>query len=125
MRAVADRSVVVLGASDNPERYSNKAVLLLKQYGYNVIPVNPKLPELEGLPVAPRLAAVTQPVDTLSVYVGSAASAAMLDEIVALKPQRVIFNPGSENPELMAALERKGLAVEQACTLVLLKTNQF
>ena len=121
----AERPVVVLGASDNPERYSNKAVLLLKQHGYNVIPVNPKLTALEGLAVAPRLEDVVQPVDTLSVYVGPAASSAMLDEIVALKPQRVIFNPGSENPELMELLAQKGIAVESACTLVLLKTNQF
>ena len=121
----AERSVVVLGASDNPERYSNKAVLLLKQHGYNVIPVNPKLAALEGLAVAPRLEDVVQPVDTVSVYVGPAVSSAMLDEIVALKPQRVIFNPGSENPELMELLVQQGIAVEPACTLVLLKTNQF
>ena len=121
----ADRSVVVLGASDNPERYSNKAVLLLKQHGYNVIPVNPKLTALEGFAVAPRLEDVAQAVDTVSVYVGPAVSSAMLAEIVALKPQRVIFNPGSENPELMELLVQQGIAVEPACTLVLLKTNQF
>jgi len=121
----AERSVVVLGASDNPERYSNKAVLLLKQHGYNVIPVNPKLAELEGLAVVPRLEDVAQAVDTVSVYVGPAVSSAMLAEIVALKPQRVIFNPGSENPELMELLVQQGIAVEPACTLVLLKTNQF
>ena len=121
----AERSVVVLGASDNPERYSNKAVLLLKQHGYNVIPVNPKLTALEGLAVAPRLEDVVQPVETLSIYVGPAVSSAMLAEIVALKPQRVIFNPGSENPELMELLVQQGIAVEPACTLVLLKTNQF
>ena len=121
----AERSVVVLGASDNPERYSNKAVLLLKQHGYNVIPVNPKLTALEGLAVAPRLEDVAQAVDTVSVYVGPAVSSAMLAEIVALKPQRVIFNPGSENPELMELLVQQGIAVEPACTLVLLKTNQF
>jgi len=121
----AERSVVVLGASDNPERYSNKAVLLLKQHGYNVIPVNPKLAELEGLAVVPRLEDVAQAVDTVSVYVGPAVSSAMLAEIVALKPQRVIFNPGSENPELMELLAQKGIEVEPACTLVLLRTNQF
>jgi len=119
------QTVVVLGASDNPERYSNKAVHELKTRGHQVIPVNPRLAELEGLPVRAALDEVDQPVDTLSVYLGPAASGAQLDAILALKPGRVIFNPGSENSELMAALQQAGIAVEQACTLVLLRTDQF
>lgn len=119
------QTVVVLGASDNPERYSNKAVHELKTRGHQVIPVNPRLAELEGLPVRAALDEVDQPVDTLSVYLGPAASGAQLDAILTLKPGRVIFNPGSENSELMAALQQAGIPVEQACTLVLLRTDQF
>ena len=119
------QTVVVLGASDNPERYSNQAVVQLKDHGHRVIPVNPRLQELEGLPVKASLGEIAQPVDTLSVYLGPAASGGLRDDICALRPGRVIFNPGSENAELMAALETAGIAVEQACTLVLLRTGQF
>ncbi|OPZ59838.1 MAG: hypothetical protein BWY87_00796 [Deltaproteobacteria bacterium ADurb.Bin510] len=121
----ARQTVVVLGASDNPERYSNKAVHELRSRGHLVIPVNPRLIELEGLAVRAGLSEIDEPVDTLSVYLGPAVSGAQLDAILALRPGRVIFNPGSENPELMAALQQAGIAVEQACTLVLLRTDQF
>ena len=119
------QTVVVLGASPKPERYSNKAVRLLLEHGHRVIPVHPAITEIESLPVVRALEHIEDPVDTLTVYLSPALSAPLQADLLNLKPERVIFNPGTENPELMQALEREGIAVEEACTLVLLNTGQF
>lgn len=118
-------TVAVLGASPKPERYSNQAVRLLRQYGHEVIPVNPAQREIAGLPVAAALAAITQPVDTVTVYVSPGHLEPLVDGLLALKPRRVIFNPGAEHPSVAARLEKAGIATEEACTLVLLRTGQF
>lgn len=108
-----------------PERYSNKAFHLLREYGHTTIPVAPALNELDGVKVVPTLAEINEPIDTLTMYVGPGISDKLHDAILKLKPKRVIFNPGSENPALEAKLEAAGIKVEEACTLVLLRTNQF
>lgn len=117
--------VVIVGASDNPERYSHKALLLLRRHGHEVVPVHPRLAEIEGILVVPDLSAITGPVDTVTMYVGAAISAGLQEKLTALKPRRVIFNPGAENAALAGALEQAGIACEEACTLVLLNTEQF
>ena len=117
--------VVVLGASDKPERYSHQAVRLLLEHGHEVVPVHPREKVVAGLAVVPDLAHVTGPVDTLTLYVGAAISSSLQPQIVALRPARVIFNPGAENPDLQAALAAQGIRTEAACTLVLLRTGQF
>ena len=119
------QTVAVLGASANPDRYSNMAVLRLREAGHCVIPVNPALPEIEGLAAAKSLGAITVPVDTLTLYVGPQRLAPMIGEIVRLAPKRVIFNPGTESAELAAALDRAGIPHVEACTLVMLQTGQF
>lgn len=117
--------VVVLGASNNPERYSNKAVRMLREHGHAVVPVHPVATEIEGLPVVPRLDQVTGKVDTLTLYVSPDTLTPMQADIISLNPGRVIFNPGTENPQLMQELRQHGLKVVEACTLVLLRTGQF
>lgn len=119
------QTVVVLGASPKPERYSNKAVRLLLEHGHRVIPVHPAIAEIEQLPVIRALEHIEDSVDTLTVYLSPALSAPLQSDILKLKPERVIFNPGTENSELKQALERDEIAVEEACTLVLLNTGQF
>lgn len=118
-------TVAVLGASAKPMRYSNKAIRMLREYGHRVIPVNPAQSEIEGLPVSRHLADIQVPVDTVTMYVSPQHSDALLPELLALKPKRVIFNPGAENASLEAGLAAAGIAVEEACTLVLLRTQQF
>ncbi len=117
--------VVILGASEKPERYSNKAMHMLNDYGHKVVLVSPRVKSIVGATVLSSLSEVTGSVDTLTMYVGAQVSAKMADEIIKLKPRRVIFNPGSENPDLQHKLAASGIAVEEACTLVLLRTNQF
>jgi len=118
-------TVAVLGASPKPERYSNKAIRLLREYGHNVIPVNPAQKTIEGLTVAATIDALPTPIDTVTIYVSPQHSEPLLPALLALHPGRVIFNPGAENPALEKALEKAGIAVEEACTLVLLRTGQF
>ncbi len=117
--------VAVIGASNNPERYSNKAMKMLAEYGHETYPVAPAIEEVEGRPAVPSPAALKTPVDTVTLYVGPARQGALLDEIVALAPKRVIFNPGTENPEAYARLDAAGIPHLEACTLVLLRTGQF
>lgn len=117
--------VVIVGASNNPERYSHRALLSLRRHGHEVVPVHPKLAEIEGIPVVPDLSAISGPVDTVTMYVGAAISAGLQEKLIALKPRRIIFNPGAENPPLEDALIKAGIACEEACTLVLLNTGQF
>lgn len=119
------QTVAVLGASPKPERYSNQAVRMLMDYGYDVIPVAPGRKEIEGLPAVPDMESIGRAVDTLTLYVGPDRSAQMLDAILALKPGRVILNPGTESALLEEKLHRAGIPWQHACTLVLLRTGQF
>ena len=117
--------MVVLGASVKPQRYSYKAVKLLLQYQHTVIPVHPKLTQLDNLAVISRLSDISIPVDTLTLYVGADRSRPIIDEIIALKPARVIFNPGTESKILEKKLSSEGIPFVHDCTLVMLQTNQF
>jgi predicted CoA-binding protein len=117
--------VIVLGASAKPERYSNRAVRLLIQQGHDVVPVHPVVSLIEGLPVVSSLEDLSGHVDTVTLYVSAERSSALEDAIIHLHPDRVIFNPGAENPALRVTLEANGICTEEACTLVLLNTDQF
>ena len=119
------RTVAILGASADPDRYAFMARMLLQQQGYRVIPVNPKLGSIDGDATVASLHDIHEPVDTLTVYVRSQVSSENRAAIEALKPRRVIFNPGAENPALAALLSAAGIETEDACTLVLLRTRQF
>ena len=119
------RAVAVLGASPNPERYSNMAVVLLKEMGFQVVPVHPALPEIEGLTVVKYLGDIQCEIHTLTLYVGAKHLPPLLEEIVRLGPRRVIFNPGTENAEVIEALRQSEIECVEGCTLVMLKTGQF
>lgn len=118
-------NVAVLGASADPEKYSNKAVRFLLEKGHHVFPVHPRGGEIEGLKVYTTLSEIPEPIDTLTLYVSAPVSGALKQEILALKPRRVIFNPGAENPALRQAVAESGILPVEACTLVLVRTEQF
>lgn len=120
-----DHHVAVLGASPKPARYANQAIRQLLEQGYHVTPMHPKFAEIEGLKVANDFDAVDQPVHTLTLYVGTERLAPQIDDIVAMNPKRVIFNPGTESVPLQQALDRAGIEWFEACTLVMLRTDQF
>ena len=118
-------NVAVLGASNKPERYSYQAVKLLAEKSHVVFPVHPAISEIDGIPVFKRLADISAQIHTITVYLGPERSAALADEILSVRSQRVIFNPGAENQNLAQRLQETGVEAMNACTLVLLKTNQF
>ena len=126
MDKVTGERVVILGASNNPTRFSNKALKMLKNFGHLPLPVHPQLSQIEGEKVFSTLNEISGQVDTLTMYVGPKISSAMKEDILKLKARRVIFNPGSENPELEKALrDEAGAEVVEACTLVMLQSGQF
>jgi predicted CoA-binding protein len=118
-------TVAILGASKKPDRYSYKAFKLLREHGYDPIPIHPVLENLEGAQVMKSILDIPDPVDTLTLYVGPGRITALIPEILQAKPRRVILNPGTESQELMDALDGAGIKYVEACTLVLLKTDQF
>ena len=121
---MSPHKVAVLGASENPERYSHQAMVLLRRQGHEVFPVHPALEVIDGWPAVSSVRELP-PVDTLTLYVASSRLPAMAEDIVRLKPGRVIFNPGTESAELQAALDEAGIPWVEACTLVMLRTGQF
>jgi hypothetical protein len=122
---MSKQRVVILGASQKKDAYAYKAMKALLANEHDVVLVNPGLTLIEERPVLPTLSAITEPVDTLTMYVRPVISSKVADDIVALKPGRVIFNPGTENAELQAKLTEAEIPCENACTLVLLRTGQF
>lgn len=124
MTLQSDR-VLIIGASDKPDRYAHKAMVELLRYDHEVILVHPRLKEIEGRPVHAGLSTVKGPIDTVTLYVNPSLSAGMADALISLNPKRVIFNPGTENPELAQKLQASGIETEEACTLVLLATGAY
>lgn len=109
--------VVVFGFSENPDRYSYMAAQLLKDYGHEVITINPReLDELEKIKTS---------FHTLTLYVNSQISSKYEDLLIHSKAKRVIFNPGTENEDLELKCRQQGMEVVHGCTLVMLRTNQF
>jgi len=120
-----NQNVVILGASSNPERYSNKAIRLLSKKGHTVFPIHPEESEIEGLIVYPDLASIPVGIDTLSIYINPSISSVLKHDIAAVHPGRVILNPGTENKELEIILEQECIPCFHACTLVLLRMGKF
>lgn len=118
-------NTAVLGASPNEERYSFRAVRMLKEYGFIPIPVHPAGHTVDGIVCVKSLSDIEKEVDTLTVYVNAKISDNEYDNIIKLNPRRVIFNPGADNWVLANKLKEKGIEVIHACTLVMLRTGQF
>ncbi|MCB1802166.1 MAG: CoA-binding protein [Gammaproteobacteria bacterium] len=121
----SEHHVAVLGASPKPARYANQCIRLLQRHEYRITPVHPRFEEIEGLPVSPSLDAISDPVHTLTLYVGPQLLEPQADAIVRLQPGRVIFNPGTESAQVQQQLTEAGIEWFEACTLVMLRTDQF
>ena len=120
--------VAVLGASSDITRYSYKAMELLKQYGHTPVPIHPRETEVLGYKVYSSIRDLVEQgkkIDTVTMYVNPALSTKHQQDLIDLKPKRIIFNPGSENVMLEKVLTSHGIQVHEACTLVLLRTEQF
>ncbi|MBW8885122.1 MAG: CoA-binding protein [Planctomycetia bacterium] len=113
-------SVAILGASADRTKFGNKAVRAFLARGYDVYPINPKGGEVEGLPVYKSLADIPSHVklDRVSVYLPPPVGLKALPEIASRGCGELWLNPGSESDELVAAAEKQGLNVVQACSIV-------
>jgi len=118
------KNVLVLGASLSADRYSNMAMRKLKLKGYAVFSIGRSKGSVESMEIDTGQFLIEN-LYAISVYLNAANQIGYYDYIIQLKPEKVIFNPGSENKALEIILDRQGIPYEQACTLVLLNLNQL
>ena len=118
------KDTLVIGASINPERYSNKAVRTLLQHGFPVIALGLKNGHIDTVPVETERKPWSN-IGTVSLYIGPDRQKDYYDYVLSLKPDRVIFNPGTENAEFAGLLRRNNCIAEEACTIVLVNTDQY
>ena len=119
-----NKKTLVIGASTNPERYSNKAVKALLSHNHKVVALGIKDGDIENIPIQKGFPEF-EGVHTVTLYLGKQRQPEYYDYIINLQPKRVIFNPGAENPEFAEKLEQNNIEAMEACTLVLLASNQF
>ena len=117
--------VAILGASEEQSRYAHKAQLLLTTNGHTVVPINPKYDMINGIRCYPDLAACSHKIDTITVYVRPFILLSLVADIIQASPDRIIFNPGTEDSNVIHRLQKAEIKIETACTLVLLQTSQF
>lgn len=119
-------TTLVLGASENPDRYSNIAIRMLRSYNFETIAIGNKVGKVLDVPITNFNPNEIYPnVHTITLYLNPKNQEKYYNFILNLKPERVIFNPGTENQDFMDELERNNIEVTEACTLVLLRTQQY
>ncbi|MCB0524672.1 MAG: CoA-binding protein [Saprospiraceae bacterium] len=118
------KKTLVLGATTNPARYAYLAVERLQQYGHEVVPVGIKNGEVFGLPILHGQPSFSD-IDTITLYLGAPRQKEYYDYILSLKPKRIIFNPGTENPELARLAQQHGIDPVEGCTLVMLSVGTY
>lgn len=115
---------LVLGASENPSRYSNMAMLKLQGKGHDVVAIGKAAGKVNNMEIHNSPVA-SDDIETVTLYLNPLHQKPYYDYIVALKPKRIIFNPGTENEELQAIATKNDIKYLEACTLVLLGTGQY
>lgn len=118
------KKTLVLGASDNPTRYSNLAMSRLRGKGHPVVAIGRKRSKAGDVDIETEKPAFAG-VDTVTLYMNATHQREYYDYILSLHPKRIIFNPGAENPELEELAQKNGIEPVEACTLVLLSTGQY
>ncbi len=118
-------SVAVVGASPKEDRYSFRAMQSLQKHGHTAIPISVRGHDILGQKGFTSICDLAETPDTVTMYVGPNHQEKIIADLLKCKPQRVIFNPGTENPAAFEQLKQAGINYQEACTLVLLSTNQF
>ncbi|MDM1295523.1 CoA-binding protein [Sphingobacterium sp. N143] len=118
------KKTLILGASTNPSRYSNKAANMLQKHGHDIVNIGLSGGEVAGVPIEVK-GKIYSDIDTITMYLSEQNQKNYYDYILATRPKRIIFNPGAENSELEQLAMENGIETERACTLVLLSTGQF
>lgn len=119
-----NKKTLVLGASAKADKYSYKAITMLGDKGHSVLAIGQNAGEVAGVKIQTK-AIPLKNIDTVTLYLNPTRQKEYYNYIVDTKPKRVIFNPGTENPEFYQLLQLNNIKVEVACTLVLLATNQY
>lgn len=118
------KKTLVLGASDNPSRYSYLAINRLVRNGHQVVAVGRRKTTVAGIEIDKEKIEFEN-VDTVTLYLNPFNQKEYYDYIISLKPKRIIFNPGTENEELYNLAGKNNIQTMEACTLVLLSTGQY
>lgn len=118
------KTVLVLGASTKPDRYSYKAIVKLQQHQHRTLAVGNGMGRVGDVAISQEMPK-NELIHTITLYLSAANQEGYIPSILALKPQRIIFNPGAENPTLKQLAKQQGIETLNACTLVMLATGQF
>ncbi|MFN5642310.1 MAG: CoA-binding protein [Sphingobacteriales bacterium] len=119
-----NKQTLVIGASDNPDRYSFMAITLLRQHHYTVKAIGRKQALVLDVPVETAKQDL-EDIHTVTLYINPDHQKEFEEYILSLHPKRIIFNPGTENPAFEEKAKSAGIETMQACTLVLLQTGQY
>ncbi len=121
-----EKLTLIVGATDNPERYAYRAAELLQSKGLPFIPIGIKKGMVFGKEIVDlRQKPILAGIHTITLYLGLQNQGEWVDYLIGLKPKRIIFNPGTENLEFFSKAKAAGIEVLEACTLVILTTGQF
>ncbi|MBT8326037.1 MAG: CoA-binding protein [Winogradskyella sp.] len=118
------KKTLVFGASTNPSRYSYLAIERLVANGHEVKAFGIREGEVHGVKIDTDLKPYAD-IDTITLYINPTRQKDYYDYLVSLQPKRIIFNPGTENPEFFQRLQNQNIYYEVACNLVMLSTNQY
>lgn len=121
---MSQKKTLVLGASDNPTRYSYLAIRRLRAHGHPVVAVGRKAAVVEDVTIT-KEKTPAEGIDTVTLYLNPTHQKEYYDYILSVKPNRIIFNPGAENAELELLAIKHNIKVMEACTLVMLSTGQY
>ncbi len=118
------KKTLVLGATNNPSRYAYLASNKLTRYGHAIINVGIKTGDVAGISIE-KPEKIHSDIDTITLYVGPHNQPALYNYILETHPRRLIFNPGTENPELELMAKQHGIETIEACTLVMLSIGDY
>ena len=118
-------TTLVLGATPNPTRYAYLATERLLKHNHEVVLVGIKDGNIAGIPIIKGMEDPATPIDTVTLNVGPKRQPPYYDYLMDLKPRRIIFNPGTENPELVKLAKENDIEPIIACTLVMLATGEY
>ena len=118
------RKVVVLGASANPLRFSYKAVTILQQQGFYVIPIGLRKGIIDSLDILTGTPEIDE-IDSLLLYINPDIQKKYYEYILKINPGTIIFNPGTENPELASVARENGIQVKFDCAINMLQAREF
>ena len=112
------KTVAVIGASSNRNKFGNKALRAFEHQGYTVIPINPNETEVEGHRTFGSVLDVPGSIDVATVYVPAPVGVRVMDDLAQKQIPEVWLNPGADDPEVVARARELGVPIIQACSII-------